>query len=391
VIPTSEVTPAFDEANQAERAKLAAACREIQTLVSHNGRSPIEIHRLGNECWTKAAPVAADGLVLVPLDWPTLLRDGVPPVEYIAEPYFPKGARIWVWGATGTAKSLYCLWQATRLSREGVRVAYFSEENTIQEDLRRLSKLEPDAEHFRMFHRTGMDLADANWIAAMLVATAGDDLVFLDSWTDLWSGDENENRDVQRFDATVLKPLQAQGATPVVIHHTGHRQMFSDRAGATAGRGASALGQKADVVLEFKDAGEGRFTIVYGKCRIGGIRQPQRCFIVQDTDDGRVDVTPAESPEELAVLQLADKMVGAILTSSEHQLTTNKLRLMVGGRREHQTAAMALLEVDSRVRCDIAKVQTADGKRRNAKVWRSADGNPLGERFDILADGGDEV
>ena len=62
--------------------------------------------------------------------------------------------------------------------------------------------------------------------------------------------------------------------TPVVIHHLGHRQMFSNRGGATAGRGASSLGQKADVTLEFKNAGEDLFTIIYGKCRIGGLYHP---------------------------------------------------------------------------------------------------------------------
>ena len=34
---------------------------------------------------------------------------------------------------------------------------------------------------------TGMDLADALWIDALLAVTKGDDVVFLDSWTDLWS------------------------------------------------------------------------------------------------------------------------------------------------------------------------------------------------------------
>ncbi len=31
-----------------------------------------------------------DGYDLTPLDWPALLRDGVPEVEYISEPYLPR-------------------------------------------------------------------------------------------------------------------------------------------------------------------------------------------------------------------------------------------------------------------------------------------------------------
>ncbi len=185
-------------------------------------------------------------------------------------------------------KSLWCEHEAASLSREGVRVSYFAEENPIGEELRRLAKLQPDPAHFRLFHRTGMDLTDERWVVALLGATRGDDIIFLDSWTDLWGGNEDANREVQQFDAAVLKPLQRQGVTPVVIHHMGHRYMFSDRGGATGGRGASSLGQKADVTLEFKSAGDDLFTIVYGKCRIGGIHQPPRSFKVEDTDDGRV-------------------------------------------------------------------------------------------------------
>ena len=215
----------------------------------------------------------SEGYSLLAVDWVELLREGVPEVEYVSEPYFPKGARIWIWGATGSYKSLYCAGPRRGSRRAGVRVSYFSEENPIQEELRRLGRLRPDPEHFRLFHRTGMDLVDPGWVESFLNVTRGDAIVFLDTWTDLWSGDESDNRAVQQFDASVLKPLQAQGVTPVILHHTGHRYMFSaTAAGATAGRGASSLGQKADVTLEFKDAGERRFTIVYGKCRIGGVR-----------------------------------------------------------------------------------------------------------------------
>jgi hypothetical protein len=365
----------------------ATALLKIQALVSNaNGASAAELHRQVNEVWSAAAPPIAtgpEGYGLDPLDWQTLLRDGVPAVAYIAEPYLPKGARIWIWGATGTVKSLWCLWQAAKLSREGVRVSYFSEENPVQEDLRRLARLQPDPSNFRMFQRTGMDLVDPAWRAALLQATKGDAICFLDSWTDLWSGEEKENREVQQFDANVLKPLQAQGVTPVVVHHTGHRQQFSDRGGATAGRGASALGQKADVTLEFKDAGDGRFVIVYGKCRIGGIHQPLRCFQVQDTDDGRVEILDAAPPGELAAEQLAEKMVEAILTATKGMLTTTELKAAVGGSHKYHPAALALLEDESRVRCDVEKVRTADNRLRGAKVWRPADGGSL----DLFADG----
>jgi hypothetical protein len=333
------------------------------------------------------APAAAEGYALAPLDWQALLRDGVPEVEYIREPYLPRLARIWVWGQSGSMKSLWCEHEAASLSREGVRVSYFAEENPISEELRRLAKLQPDPAHFRLFHRSGMDLGDERWVAALLAATKGDDIIFLDSWTDLWGGDENDNRAVQLFDAAVLKPLQAQGVTPVVIHHIGHKQMFSDRGGVTGGRGASSLGQKADVVLEFKDSGEGVFTIVYGKCRIGGIHQPQRSFKVEDTDDGRVQIVECESLEDRAVAELAEKAVQAILTAPRGYLTTNELRIAAGGSRSHQTDAWTILEDDPRVCAGAEKVQAKDGRLRDAKVWRPSAPLPPPTELHFTTDG----
>ena len=330
---------------------------------------------------------APEGYDLKPLDWPALLRDGVPEVEYLFEPYLPKGARIWGWGATGSVKSLWAEWAGSQLSRAGVCVSYFSEENTVQEELRRLSRLQPDPEYFRLFHRTGMDLDDERWIAALLTVTQGDALVVFDSWTDVWSGDEDGNRAIQIFDASVLKPLQAQGATPFVIHHSGHRYMFSDRAGATAGRGASSLGQKADVVLEFKSAGEDMFTIVWGKSRIGGIHQPDRTFKVVDTEDDRIEIVAAGDPEEHAVHDLAEKMVRAICTVPTDRLTTSELRAVAGGSRDRQSAALALLEGDPRVRAGVEKLRTKDNKMRDVKIWRPARGG-VADDLTLLADDG---
>lgn len=311
----------------------------------------------------------ADPYALIPWDWPSLLRDGIPPIEYLDEPYCPRGARIWMWGPTGSAKSVFALWTATRLSHRGVRVSYFSEENPDREDLRRLGLLRPDPEFLRFFWRSGMDLTDPRWIRSLLATTAEDEAVFFDSWTDLWRGDENDNAAVRDFDLSVLKPLVAQGTTPLVVHHTGHPQMFSNRKGATAGRGASSLGQKADVTLEFRADADNAFTVVYGKPRIGG-SQPDRTFRVVDTDDGGIDVVQVASQAERAVEDLAAKMAQAILTAPKGYLTTGEVRVAVGGSSATQREALALLNDDPRVQAGTEKVATRDGKQRSAKVWR---------------------
>lgn len=319
----------------------------------------------------QATPRDADGFKLVPTDWEALVRDGVPEIEYLSEPYIPRGARVWLWGATGTAKSIWALWVAAALSRLGITVAYFSEENPTVEDLRRLALIQPDPKFFRWFHRSGMDLTDHRWIEAMLEATEGCGLVVFDTWSDLWHGDENSNEDVRNFDANVLKPVQAQGGTPIVIHHTGHPQMFSNRKGATAARGASALGQKADVTLEFKAEDDGAFTIVYGKARIGGERQPDRTFRVVDVEDG-LDIVEVAGAHERAVDALTEKMAQAVLTAPRGYLTNTELRTAAGGGRDAQKEALTRLEGDARIILRAEKVQNTDGKWRTSKVWRSS-------------------
>ena len=79
------------------------------------------------------------------------------------------------------------------------------------------------------------------------------------------------------------------------------------REGASAPRGASTKGQKAGVVLHFKDAGDGHFTIVHGKAHLGGIREPNRTFVMVDTEDGGIKIADAGTQEDLAVQELAEK------------------------------------------------------------------------------------
>lgn len=325
----------------------------------------------GNGGHAKPEPTATN---LESLDWQTLTENGIPEIDYLDAPYFPRLARIWIWGATGTAKSIYGMWKAAAFSRRGLRVSYFSEENPLAEELRRLALLTPEPEFFRIFYRTGADLQSPEWVRAMLETTQGDAAVFFDSWTDLWSGDEGDNRAVQQFDATVLKPLQAQNVTPIVIHHTGHPTMFSNRGGATAGRGASSLGQKADVTLEFKAEADGAFTIVYGKPRIGGDRQPDRTFQVTDLDDGGIDIVEVASARARAVAELVEKMVQAVLTSPRGYLTSTEVRVAAGGGRALQAEAMPIAAEDARVHVGTEKVETRDGRQRDAQVWRPVRG-----------------
>lgn len=322
---------------------------------------------------------ADDPYALVPEDFEALLAEGIPETEYVYKPYIPKGARVWFWGPTGTAKSMYALWLGAKLSREGFTVAYFSEENPKEEDLRRIGLLKPEAKFFRWFPRKGLDLTDPEWVAHMLEATTGCDIVVFDTWTDCWYGDENSNQEVRDFDAKVLKPLQAQGATPIVIHHTGHGQAnVIERKAASAGRGASTLGQKADVTLHFKPEanadGDDAFQLVYGKARLGGERPGPKSFrVVGSNEEGFLDIVEIEGQHTRTVLAMVAAMKQYVFGAAKGYLTTTELRADAGGSVSVQKEAMELLKDDP----DIIytpndKVLNASGKYHVSKTWRPA-------------------
>jgi hypothetical protein len=306
-----------------------------------------------------------DGLriPMIPLDWQAMLKDGVPPVDYLDPPYFVRAARTWGWGPSGTAKSIFAMWKAAALTRAGHKVVYISEENPLVEDIRRLGRLNPDPDLMIVYHREGVDLARTEWVREVLRVSEGAAMTVFDSWTDCWSGDENDNRAVQQFDATVLKKLQDLGVAPFVIHHTGHPSMFGARKGVNAGRGASSLGQKADVVLAFSAGMAGEiqtFKLSYPKGRVGGEAPPEQLFRVVDLEDGGLDILPEGSVQEIEDVAAVEDIVQAIM-GSEDGLTTGDVRKLAGGRGRQQRV-MELLQADPRT-------EVVDGPR-NKKLYR---------------------
>ncbi len=315
--------------------------------------------------------VADDGFHPTALDWAALEANGLPEARYLEAPYFPEGARVWGWGPAESGKSMFGLWLAAKISRQGLVVVYVSQENPLVEDVRRLRLLRPDWRCMRFFHQQGFDLGIPDHVAALLEVARGASLVVLDTLTATWSGDGEKNREIGAFDRDVQIPLCATGATLLVLDHTGHAQPFIKRRGAEAGRGASSKGQKADVTLTFRPKGDREFEIEHGKARIGGDKQPPRLFRVVDTDDEGLDIEEVERPIDEKVAELADRMVEAV--EGAGFLTTNGLRAAAPGGRDTQTAAMRLLEREQppRLRVGWDTAETEKGRQR-AKVWRLA-------------------
>jgi hypothetical protein len=289
----------------------------------------------------------------------------------------PEATRVWAVGPAESGKSIYAANEAADLTREGLEVAYFSEENPISEDVRRLGRLRPDFDRLRFYHGQAIDLGDPTCVAELLRETFACSIVIFDTLSACWSGDENDNAAIGELDREALVPFTRQGATVVVLDHSGHPVPFTRRKGVHAARGASAKGQKADVVLEFVAQGPGVFRIEPGKMRVGGHCPPPVTCTVVDTDDDGLSIEFAENAGDPAIADVADELVAAIGDAGE--LSTKALKLAVRRRGETVLEAMAVLRNEDPSRVEVrekepVRVEGKDGKVRTvrATVWRLA-------------------
>jgi hypothetical protein len=311
---------------------------------------------------------------LVPMDLANLEGADLPPMEYVDEPHIPARARVMAVGPTEAGKSMWAAWKACRLSQAKRRVVYFSMENTDAEDRRRFNRLGFDPEFLTVYNwerqPDRLDLAEDGHVFELYDYIKGADVVFFDTLSECWSGDENDNAAIRDLNQKVFSPFVKLGAAVVVLDHTGHPQLFRRR-GASAPRGASSKGQKADVVLEFEIASKpNEFILSHVKSRFGP-KVESRQFRVEDTDDDGLELVEVQTDRTAKVADTAEKMVEAI--NAAGSLPTNNLREAVGGAKEIQTSAMKLLEQEDPPRVRPARERVDSGRGpQMAKVWRPA-------------------
>src|SRR5262249_43924792 len=223
----------------------------------------------------------------------------------------------------------------------------------------------------------GLDLTIAEHIAALIEASHGAVLTVIDTLSACWSGDEDSNSEVTGFDRDVLLPLiRETDASPLVLDHTGNPQPFANRRGVSAPRGASAKGQKADFLLEFRAGGDSEFTIHHAKAR-GTKKQPPQAFRVVDTSNDELELIEIETSAEEKAIAIAEGLVEAICAAPDGFLTTRGLRAagkQLGAGKDTVSAAAALLENETpaRVTAGWEVVDTGKGKQR-ARIWRPAE------------------
>ena len=233
---------------------------------------------------------ATSEAIFQPFDWQTY---EVERSEWLFEPYVPKGSRVMVYGAAGSLKSLWAMWLAARLAKEGHRVAYFSLEMRPSETARRLKKLDPPLDRFKWYSK--FSFANPAHLDAACELLRDFSLIVVDSWSAVKQEGRESNEDVALLDQRVFQPLiEETGATLLILDNTGH-PTFTDNGVQRPdwARGASAKGDKMDVNLFFERPAAGdnhRVTISVKKMRLDR-RIPKPVTVWTDPDDIEFIVT----------------------------------------------------------------------------------------------------
>lgn len=182
-----------------------------------------------------------------PLDWETYKASDT---EWLMEPYFPARGRVLVYGKAGSLKSLWVMWVATRLAKEGKRVAYFSLEMRPQQTVERLKKLRPPRANFKVF--TNYKLGNPDHLRRTIEALRGYDIIIVDSLNAAFRfmGRGTHDDQFAELDDTFFQPvIEGTGATLVLVDNTGHDVVvgFGTRTPSQHPRGTSAKIDKMDV------------------------------------------------------------------------------------------------------------------------------------------------
>jgi len=280
------------------------------------------------------APEAeAEPKVFKPLDWSI----GDVEIVMVVEPWIPRAARVLLVGATESAKSMIATSWAVSLGERGARAIVVSEENPEIEDRRRLRRLGADRDHLTFFNGSAVDLADPEWVDALIrfaQGWGGVELIVVDTLTAAWSGDDLSNREIADFDREVWQPIiRATGAAVVVVDHTGHQQFGVRREGNAAARGASSKAQKSDVVLVMRKSADG-FEIAHHKARLGGRKADPVIARVIDREDGTLAVEYAPlGSGDTADAQARERALRAV-SDAPGTMTKTKLAAMLGMRKD---------------------------------------------------------
>lgn len=175
-------------------------------------------------------------LPLVPFE--AIMRDPLPPIDWLVDPLIARGDRVVVYGEFGSMKSWLLLhlglhmaagqpWLGKFPLPERRRVLYVDEEMNERTLRRRIKRLgvgagfEKEALPFQAMSRVGVRLNDqgaANLLRALENSRFDPEVVIVEALRRVLVGSENEARDISEFWRSV-EPLRKGEKTLIVSHH----------------------------------------------------------------------------------------------------------------------------------------------------------------------------
>ena len=232
-----------------------------------------------------------------PLDWDTY---EAPEVQWLMEPYFPTHGRVLVFGKAGSLKSLWVMWVAAKLSRQGKKVAYFSLEMRPEQTVERLKKLRPPKQFFKVY--LNYKMGDKDYLRRTIEALRGFDMIIIDSWNAAYRFTKGGTHDdqVAELDSEFFQPIiDGTGATLVLIDNTGHDIVvgFGNKIASQHARGSSAKGDKMDVTifLNRPDEGNNYLTEIHVKKMRYDIPIPSKSVVCAPSDHEGIEFYFADS------------------------------------------------------------------------------------------------
>jgi hypothetical protein len=297
-----------DDAGRLHVARLRGALRDARRVdvVYPKVGKDVTDHLLEGYSVAELEPETLDDSDLGPLDWENYMHQKT---AWLLAPYVPRGARVLAYGKTGSLKSLWALWLASKLTKQGNKVAYFNLEMRPSDIARRLKQASPDKSNLKVY--TSLRFGNEFQIDLIRRLLKGYDLVIVDSWSAAQQGVTND--EVADLDNRVLQPLMDEtGATILILDNTGHAVITDKgRIKPDHARGASAKEDKMEVGLLFERPFESdnyRTTITMKKMRLDEpIAPPVEVYTPRDrvefykTDDDSplwAEDDVAEPPED---------------------------------------------------------------------------------------------
>lgn len=282
-----------------------------------------------------------------PLDWETY---EAPETEWLYYPYIPTRGRVLVFGKAGSLKSLWVMWIATRLARQGKKVAYFSLEMRPEQTVARLRKLQPPRSRFKVF--TNYRMGDDDFRRRTIEALKGFDLIVVDSWNSAYQFTRGGTHDdqVAELDSDFFQPIiDGTGASLVVLDNTGHDVVvgFGSKIQSQHARGSSAKGDKMDVTifLTRPDEGNNYLTEVHVKKMRYDIPIPPKRLLVAPSDHDGIEFFHADGLGQRlsSAWDVEDEVVEGIRDANgdaNEQMPNNEATTGDGGGVIHRTGQL---------------------------------------------------